>query len=251
MKRKSLLILWAIFLGLAFSVQASAQSVQESFKKDFPHVKIDAINPTDIKGVYEIVAGSNIAYYASEPGYLIVGEIRDKNGVSVTQKRKSEIVAAKAKALPLDKAIKIGSGKGTIIEFTDPDCPYCRQASSFLSKKTDVTRYIFFLPLPMHQDAENKVRYVFCSSDRAKAYEEAMTGKLDDKKYVVCKTPEAEDLLKTHKEISARMGITGTPFFIVNDKAISGADTVQIDAALKPAGVKATPKAEPAPAKQK
>ncbi len=251
MARKSFCLFWAVILLLGFVVHAPAQSVEESFKKNFPHLKADAVNPTDIKGVYEIVVGSNIGYYAPDPGYLIIGDIRDKNGVSITTSRKNEMVAAKVKALPLDKAVKIGSGKGTVVEFTDPDCPYCRKASSFLSQKTDVTRYIFFLPLPMHQDAENKVKYVFCSADRAKGYEEAMTGKLDDKKYQVCKTPEVEDLLKTHKDISSRMGVTSTPFFVVNGKVVAGADMAAIEAALKPAGGAAATKTETAPPKQK
>ncbi len=38
---------------------------------------------------------------------------------------------------------------------------------------------MFFLPLPMHKDAENKVKYIFCANDTSKAYEEAMQGKLD------------------------------------------------------------------------
>ena len=35
--------------------------------------------------------------------------------------------SAWGETLNLDKALKIGTGKTTIIEFTDPDCPYCRQ----------------------------------------------------------------------------------------------------------------------------
>ncbi|OPY65154.1 MAG: putative thiol:disulfide interchange protein DsbC precursor [Syntrophorhabdus sp. PtaU1.Bin050] len=211
----------------------SAESVEETFKKMFPQIQVEGITQTGIKGVYEVVSHNQIGYFAPEPGYLLLGEIIDKNGVNITANRRNEVIASKTKSLPLDKALKIGEGKNTIIEFTDPDCPYCRKASALLRQKTDVTRYVFFFPLPMHADAENKVRYIFCSSDRVKAYEEAMQGKLDDQKYDTCRKQEAKDLLKIHKEAGEKIGINSTPFFIVNNKPISGANMPQINEALK------------------
>lgn len=210
-----------------------SDSPEETFKKAFPHLPLSSLRQTEIKGVYEIVSENRVGYYAPEPGYLFIGDIIDRNGVNITANRRNELVVSKVKSLPLDKALKMGTGKHTVIEFTDPDCPYCRKASTFLSQKTDVTRYVFFLPLPMHKDAENKVRYVFCANDRTRAYEDAMQGKLDNQKYVVCKKPEVDDLLKVHKEAVTRMGVTGTPFFIVNNKPVSGANFPQIDEALR------------------
>lgn len=212
---------------------AISETIEENFKKLFPNIPAESIVQTEIKGVYEIIAQNRIGYFAPEPGYLILGEIIDRNGANITAKRRNEHIASKAKDLPLDKAIKMGNGKSTILEFTDPDCPYCRKASSFLSQKTDVTRYVFFLPLPMNKDAENKIKYILCSNDKTKAYEEAMHGKLDNRKYEICNKPEIDDLVRIHKETSKKMGINSTPFFIVNGKPISGANTSEIDMALQ------------------
>ena len=253
MRKTSLIVLFLALFALTFALQGHAapakqskkkakeaaeaakpqQSPEEAFKKNFPNIKYDAINPTAIKGVYEIVVGTNIGYFSPETGYLIIGEIRDSTGASITANRKAEIVASKAKDLPLDKAIKIGSGPSKVIEFTDPDCPYCRKASTFFSGKTDTTRYVFFMPLPMHPDAENKAKWVLCAEDRAKAYEEVMSGKLDKEKYETCKKPEVDETLKSYKDVAAKMGINSTPFFIVNGKAISGADIPKLEEALK------------------
>ena len=224
-------VVGALCVGLA-GIGVS-DSPEEALKKLFPQVSAQSVRPTDLKGIYEVVSENRIAYFAPDPGYLILGEIIDKNGVNITANRRNELMATKAKNLPLDKALKMGNGKNIIIEFTDPDCPYCRKASTFLAQKTDVTRYVFFFPLPMHKDAENKVKYIFCANDRTKAYEEAMQGKLDNQKYEVCKKPEADDLLKVHKEAAAKMGVTGTPFFVVNNRPVSGANFPQIDEALK------------------
>jgi thiol:disulfide interchange protein DsbC len=249
MKKISMLALFFTFLFVfAFVLYGSANAqttaktatqktakttIEETFKKVFPRVPFDSIKPTDIKGVYEVSKGSELIYFIPDPGYLFVGDIVSKEGNNLTEVRKGELVTEKAKGLPLDKAVKIGSGKNAIIEFTDPDCPYCRKASEFLEQRKDVTRYIFFFPLPMHPDAENKIKYIFCAEDKAKAYEDATKGKLDDQKYEKCDKPEAAELLKLHKEIGAKMGINGTPFFIINGKkSVVGANTPEIEAAL-------------------
>ena len=133
MKKK---IAVSIFFALVFvSVicgNLSAEKVEETLTREFPGADFDAVKPTDIKGMYEIVKDTDIIYYVPVPGYLIVGDIYDKDGRNVTEERKGELFAASAKTLPLDKAIKIGNGKNIIVEFTDPDCPHCRTASAFL-----------------------------------------------------------------------------------------------------------------------
>ena len=231
-------IIVSILLALVFvSVicgNLRAETVEQTLTKEFPGADFDSIKQTDIKGIYEVIKGSDIIYYVLDPGYLIVGDIFDKEGRNVTGERKGELFAESAKNLPLDKAIKVGSGKNTIVEFTDPDCSYCRTASSFLGQRKDVTRYIFFFPLPMHQDAENKIKYIFCAADRVKAYEDAMQGKLDDQKYEKCAKPEAVELLELHKQIGQKMRISGTPFFIINGKkSVVGANIPEIEEALE------------------
>ena len=183
-------ILFALVLVSVICGNLRAETVEQTLTREFPGADFDSIKPIDIKGMYEIVKGSDVIYFVPDPGYLIVGDIYDKEGRNVTEERKGQLFAESAKNLPFEKAVKIGSGKNIVIEFTDPDCSYCRTASAFLSKRKDVTRYIFFFPLPMHEDAENKIKYIFCASDRAKAYEDAMQGKLDDKKYEKCSKPE-------------------------------------------------------------
>jgi len=52
-------------------------------------------------------------------------------------------VSAAAADLDLSKALVIGNGPKTVIEFTDPDCPFCRKAASYFANRTDVTKYVF------------------------------------------------------------------------------------------------------------
>jgi len=240
--KKGLSFLYMVMMGVGLSLLfvtggPCAEPYEEAFKKAYPQIPFDSMQPTAVKGLYELSKGADIIYFLEEPGYLFVGEIVDKTGRNLTEERKSEILVANVKKIPLDKAIKI-------IEFTDPDCPYCRRAASFFESRKDVTRYVFFFPLPSNRDAENKIKYIFCSSDRAKAYEEAMKGKLDTQKYTVCKKQEAVDLLNAHKQIGGQIGVNGTPMFIINGKDIvMGANFAAIEAALQTDGQKTdTPK---------
>jgi thiol:disulfide interchange protein DsbC len=155
-----------------------------------------------------------------------------REGRNLTEERVLEILEQGLKKVPLEKAIRVGSGPHKVIEITDPDCTYCRRASAYLSGRNDVTRHIFLFPLAMHPNAEAKVRQIFCAEDRGKAYEEAMAGKLDDMKFTPCKTAVLEDLLKAHREIGDRVGVTGTPLFLIDGQVILGADIPRMEKIL-------------------
>jgi thiol:disulfide interchange protein DsbC len=211
-------------LLLLTSAPLGAATPEESFRKNFPDIRADSIRPASIKGLYEIVSGGQVFYYAPGPEYVIYGAIITKDRRNLTQERVLGILTGNLKTAPLEKALKIGSGPHTVIEFTDPDCSYCRQASAFLSARNDVTRYIFFFPLSIHQNAGAKIRYIFCANDRKLAYEEAMTGKLDNMKFPLCEDTAAIELAKTHTEIGVRVGVNSTPLFLVNGQVVEGAD---------------------------
>ena len=210
----------------------STDSVREALKKDFPHLQATSINETAIRGLYEIEAGVNIVYYYPDKELLVFGEIWTKDGTNITAGKKTEIASAKLKDIPLDKAVRIGNGKNKVIEFTDPDCPYCRKASAFLKGRDDVTRYVFLFPLPLHKDAEAHALYVLCAADKGKALEEVMNGQLDGKALPACSDAKAEALLREHKDLGTTLGVRGTPAFWINGQYVAGANIPAIEGIL-------------------
>jgi thiol:disulfide interchange protein DsbC len=215
------------------------KNVEQKWKSAFPNLHYESIAPSPIKGIYEVVLVNRVLYFAPEEGIIIDGQMIDKTMHNLTADRQQVImdkfnegIAKKAESLPLDKAIKIGQGKHVVIEFTDPDCPYCRQAAKFFESRTDITKYTFFTPLPMHPDSPNKVRYILCQKERAKALVEVMQGKIDGQKYETCKNAEVDDLIKIHESMSQEMGILSTPYFIIDGKVVSGADIPKIESLL-------------------
>ncbi len=232
-------ILWSLLTIFLLSVAgaADAQSPEENLRKNFPKLKFETVTPSPVKGMYEVLTGNDVLYYVPETQNIIAGNIFTKDGRNLTQEKRSElnnkrleIIKDKQKDIPLDKGIKMGSGPHKIIEFSNPDCSYCRKASKYLAERTDITRYIFFLPFS--PQTENKVKYILCATDKTKAYEEAMTGKLDEQKFPVCDSKEVEALLKAHTEAARQLGIDSTPFFFIDGQIVQGADMPVIEKLL-------------------
>lgn len=142
--------------------------------------------------------------------------------------------AASASDLDLDKAVVIGSGPKTVVEFTDPDCPYCRKASKYLDSRSDVTRQVFFVPLPRHPRAKEKAQFVLSQVDRAKAYHEVMGGRLDNQAVIEGISAKGVKLQEEQRAIAKKMRIDSTPTFIINGRIIEGFDLKKIEEALGP-----------------
>jgi len=51
-------------------------------------------------------------------------------------------------------------------------------------------------------------------------------------KFTPCKTAAVEDLLKAHREIGDRVGVTGTPLFLIDGQVVFGADIPRMEKIL-------------------
>ena len=222
-----------LMLGLA-AVSSAAPDVakpEAAFRSAFPQIKFDSMSPTEIPGVFEVISGQNIFYYYPAKELIFAGEIIGKDMKSITAARRGALAAKVVKSLPLDKAVKIGDGKHVVIEFTDPDCPYCRKAAEYFTKRTDVTQYIFFAPLA-HPGAITKIQYILGAKNRAEAYDSMMIGQ-----EIPATAKPASDAIKAlaqeHLALAKKVGIQGTPTFFINGEQVVGADVDKLDELLK------------------
>lgn len=215
-------IFWLITACLAGP--AAADAIKESLQRDFPKLKFESVKPSILKGIYEVQAGATIVYYIPESKALVVGQLILSDGRNLTRESELAIISSKIDSIPLDKAVKIGNGKITVVEFSDPECTFSRKAAAFLADKKEVTRFVYFKP--HNTISEQKIKYIACSSDRAAAYEEVMQGKVDGKNAAVAACPggEGDELLKAHNDIVRKVGISGTPVFSINGKVVLGAN---------------------------
>lgn len=234
---KKLLSALAAMIMCATLSHAQEDISIEAFRKAFPNVKADRIVEAEIAGLYEVQAGNNIFYFDPRKDYLLFGDIVTKEGRNISAEKRQDLLSRLVQEIPLEKGLKIGKGKNVVIEFTDPDCPFCRKASEWFRKEVreEVTRYIFFYPIAqLHPNAEAKARYILSAKDRAKAYQEVMSGGLDKADPgKLASTREGAALLKEHKELAARAGVFATPTLWVNGRHVSGADIPLIEKYLK------------------
>ena len=141
-------------------------------------------------------------------------------------------IPADATNLDIGKSITIGSGPKTVIEFTDPDCPFCRKASKYFEGRSDVTRHVFFYPLPRHPKAKEKAQYILSQMDQATAYREVMSGKMDSFTKIEGITQKGIKLQEEQFETARRQKVNSTPTFLINGRIIVGFDQKKIEDAL-------------------
>lgn len=216
---------------------ANGNTIAEIFREAFPKIKADKIEKAQIAGLYEIQSGQNIFYFDPHTKHLIFGDIVARDGRNISADRREHLLSGLVREIPLEKAIRIGRGKNIVIEFTDPDCPFCRRVAEWFTRKSaeDVSRYIFFYPISkLHPNAGAKAKYILSANDRVKAYEEVMKGTLDSiNPTQIASTKEGASLLAEHKSIASKIGVMATPTFWINGKHVSGADLPLIDKYLK------------------
>jgi thiol:disulfide interchange protein DsbC len=213
-------------------VSAKDTPVAEKFKQSFPKNNFESITPTAIKGVYEVYNGSQIYYYMPKDDVILYGSLISKDGTNLTRESNAKKMAQKMAKIPLDSALKIGNGKTTVVEFMDPNCYHCRQAYKFFSQRQDVTIYIFFFPLS--KESADKIKYILCSKDALKTYEDVMNGKYDNNATLpACTDKKVDETVKTHMRLASQIGVRGTPLFYIKGQVVDGFELPVIEKLLK------------------
>lgn len=78
------------------------------------------------------------------------------------------------KSLPMDLSFsrKRGNGSRNIYLFCDLECPHCIRTEKFFNQLDDINIHTFVFPVASyHPDAPRKTNAVWCSGDKAKAWQ--------------------------------------------------------------------------------
>jgi thiol:disulfide interchange protein DsbC len=113
-----------------------------------------------------------------------------------------------------------GNGKRKLALFEDPNCGYCKRFERDLQKVSDITIYLFLMPI-LGADSTEQSRNVWCSKDKAKAWTDLMTAD----KPVPPSSPGCDtSALTRNVEFGRKMRITGTPTLVfANGNRVPGA----------------------------
>ncbi|WP_322059219.1 DsbC family protein [Paraburkholderia sp. J63] len=214
----------AIVLAAAASVLGcSAQADQTTDKIKAALQSRLGVDGSDIKGItkapmaglYEVNLGTQIIYSDANGDYVLTGDLVDtKAHRNLTEARLAELNKVDFAKLPLENAVKVvkGNGKRQMAVFSDPNCPYCHQLESTLKSIDNVTVYTFLYPV-LSEDSTAKAKSIWCSTDRAKAWESWMVERKAPTASGTCNTAAIDSNLK----LGAKMNVTGTPTVILAD----------------------------------
>jgi thiol:disulfide interchange protein DsbC len=213
--------------GLIASCVGAETPVEANIKKAIePRLggaKIESIKETPYGGLYELRVAGDILYTDKKGDYLIIGHVYDaKTSQDLTRARIDDINKIKFSDLPLDSAIKQvkGDGKRVIAVFEDPNCGYCKRLRQTTLKTMDnVTIYTFLYNI-LSEDSFVKSRNIWCSADRAKAWDDWMiNGKVPAAAPADCQAPNDKVLA-----LGQKLHIQGTPaIFFADGSRIPGA----------------------------
>ncbi len=206
----------------ATAVQADEAELKKSLESKLG-AKIESVSKAGYLGLYEVYADGSI-FYTDEKmtAFIFGGQLVDGKGMkNLTEERMRKLTAIRFADLPLERAIKQvrGDGKRVLATFEDPNCGYCKRLAKDLQKLENVTLYTFLLPI-LSEDSVRKSRQIWCSADRAKAWNDWM---------IDGKAPTAKEDCDTlavtkNQEYGRKLNISGTPtVFFADGERVPGA----------------------------
>lgn len=219
--RKSVIGL-LLMLSISSSVLADTATIIKKLSAVVPDLTPENITETPVKGLYQVMVGSQVVYVSGDGKYLLQGELINldtRENLSQTASnnvRKTKLAAFNEKEMIVFRA---KDEKHQITVFSDIDCVYCRKLHAGIDDYLDAgitVRYLFYPRSGPNTDSYFKAISVWCATDRNEALTEA---KLNNN--IVNKT--CDNPVDEHMALAAKFGITGTPAIITSSgKLIPG-----------------------------
>lgn len=219
MKHLSKLFSLLLLASLSATVNADEAAVRKTLQKLMPSSKIDSLKPSAVKGLYEVMQGTNIFYVSDDGLYLLQGNIIDVNAKkNITDEKLAGARVAALDKIGTDKMIifKPEKSKYTVSVFTDIDCGYCRKLHSEIDQymaEGITIRYLFYPRAGKGSDSYNKAISVWCADDRNAALTLAKSGKIPEPK--TCDNPVDETM-----RLGNEFGVRGTPMLVTEKGTI-------------------------------
>jgi thiol:disulfide interchange protein DsbC len=200
--------------------EAVTQALKRIIKVDFDKV---SITESALKGLYEVLIGSEIVYVSDDGHYLVVGDIRDmKTGQNLTDDKRAQLRVKELDALDEKEMIVFAPEKETkytVNVFTDVDCPYCAKFHTEvpeLNKGGVKVRYLAFPRAGIGSKTYKTMVSVWCAEDRQQAITDAKAKK--EVKSATCNNPVDKEY-----ELGKRLGVSGTPAMLLpNGELVPG-----------------------------
>ena len=192
---------------------ANVDTVKSNLTKQHPNLKIENIQTTEMKGIYSGSMDGQVVYVGEDTQHILIGSMfRLSDQKNLTKDLMLKQNTIDWKKLPLQDAVKMvrGNGKRQIAVFSDPNCPYCKQLETELTKLNDVTIYTFIYPIKTQSIAVSK--QVFCEKDPALAWSNLIAKGIQPSSKKTCANPIERNL-----SLGKSLALNGTPAIIFSN----------------------------------
>lgn len=208
-------------LALSHAAFADEASVKKAIESKLGG-KVTSVTKSTYLGLYEVYIDGQILYTDERQTAILAGTLIDgKTLKNVTAERMQKLTAIKFSDLPLELAVKQvrGDGRRVMATFEDPNCGYCKKLAKDMTKLDNVTIYTFLYPI-LSPDSLDKSNQIWCSADKARAWNDWMQDGRAPSGRGDCDTSAVQKTV----ELGHRLAINGTPtIFFANGERVPGA----------------------------
>jgi thiol:disulfide interchange protein DsbC len=203
----------------AAPITGEAAVVKRMIEQKLPGTNVRGVTKTPYFGLFEVQLDDRLVYTDAKANYMVVGSIYDTNKKqNLTERRQRELNRVAFDSLPLELAFKRvkGNGERKLAIFSDADCPYCARLEQELKTVDNVTIYTFLFPIDqLHPDSARKSRAIWCSTDKAKAWDEFFASGAVPENKADCDNP-----VVATNALGAKLHITATPTLVFADGSV-------------------------------
>ena len=210
---------------MAAEGQADERAIRQAFKSKLPNTQLIGVEKLRYADLYEVTVrgdkGHAVFYTDALGQIMLVGNlIETRTDRNLTEERLRKLSATDWNRLPFHWAVSTrrGNGRRQIAIFSDPNCPFCEKFEKDLAAIDNITVHIFMWPV-IKPESVRQAKSVWCSKDRAKAWNDLMLKRVEPTAPADCENP-IDELVALGK----RLGATSTPtWFLPNGEKYMGA----------------------------
>ncbi|WP_447882799.1 bifunctional protein-disulfide isomerase/oxidoreductase DsbC [Serratia fonticola] len=209
--KKGLMLLSLLVASVTGAAHADDAAIQKALGS--LGIKQADVQPSPVAGLKTVLTEGGTLYVTEDGKHVLQGPLFDVSGgepVNVT----NQLLMTRLEALKDQMIVyKAPKEKHVITVFTDITCGYCHKLHEQMKEYNDLgitVRYLAFPRQGLESQAEKDMRSIWCTADRAKAFDAAMKG--DAVSPATCKTD-----ISQHYVLGVQFGINGTPAIVLKN----------------------------------